>query len=358
MQVFKNNLSIGRFFVSIFLIAAGLTFLIAGLIFVVDPYAIWRHQAIQRINEIKLETTSASQVGTAVLRSAVHPPDVLILGSSRVRRGFNETFASQLYRSSVQVAGINALQLSNIKDLFSTFRQRAQIKKLYLEVNYFTSNACTLKNEALANKSDLADPLHYFSPQDAIVHSLRTLKINLFPLRSFDNYFDVQGRYHDDPSEGMSRTGGMETYESRYNRLFQSMTNRCQRQASNAADTKDLSDIIRLAQARQTEIILLILPVSARWQTRIQQGGLSPKVTQWKKNIILVASQFHVPVLDYEEHSDVNALAENSNHAMPMFWDETHFSNRLGDYILRDMQYASHVATIHNNRQGSLTPQP
>lgn len=345
MQDFKKNMPIARFFACIFFIAIGFLSLIAGLIFVVDPYGIWRDKASHRINEIRLETSSSSQAGAAILRSVLHSPDVLLLGSSRVRRGFNEAFASRLYGSSVQVASIDALQLSTTRDLFFTFSQQAHIKRLYLEVNYFTSSACTSKNVALANKKDLADPLHYFSPRDAIVHSLRTLKINLFSPRPFDSYFDAQGRYRDDPSEGASRTGAMETYESRFNHLFQTMAGPCQRHAGNATDAKALSDLFTLARSRNTVVILLILPVSTRWQARIKHAGLAPQIAQWKNNIALVASQFHVPVLDYEERGDLNALAQNSNDAMPLFWDETHFSNRLGDRILSDMRDAGYFSS-------------
>lgn len=342
MQGFNQEIPIARFFACIFFIAVGLALLIAGLIFIVDPYAIWRHQSSHQINAIKLEVPSGSQASAALLRSTLNPPDVLILGSSRVRRGFNETFASNAYGGNVQVAGIDALPLSHARSLFFTVAQQARIKKLYLEVNYLTSSACATKSEDEVTENNFSSLFHYLPPKEAVIYSLKTLKINLLPVRTFDSYVDTQGRYHDDPAKGMTRIGGTETYESRYNRLFQKIAGACQEHAGNAADIRDLTAIFQLAQTRQTEVILLILPVTAKWQARIEQAGLVPRSAQWKKEIVLLASQFKVPLLDYEQQNDGSEQSENNSYSMPLFWDETHFSNRLGDRLLSEMLDASH----------------
>jgi hypothetical protein len=356
MQGFNQEISIARFFACIFFIAAGLAVLTAGFIFVVDPYAIWRQES-HKINAIRLEPPSASQRGAAVLRSALHAPDVLILGSSRVRRGFNESLASRLYGSNVQVVGVDALPLSNARDLFFAISQQGRIKRLYLEVSYLTSNACEAKNDNETEKSKLSFPFDYLSPKDAVKQSFKTLKTNLFYISSYDSYFDVQGRFHDQATDAIARAGGADIDESRYNRIIQTRIGACKGQAANAADVNDLTAIFQRAETAETEVILLILPVTARWQARILQTGLSPRAAQWKTEITGIASQFHVPVLDYEQRRDLSALAENSDHAMPMFWDEIHFSNRLGDHILNDMQYNSHLARIPR-APGQAKPQP
>lgn len=345
MQGFKNEISITRFFTCIFLIAAGSALFIVGCILIVDPYTIWRPQATGRFNASKLEIPSASQPGAAILRSAVHPPDVLILGSSRVRRGFNERLASRLYGGNVQVSGVDALPLSSAKNLFSSISQHAHVKKLYLEVNYLSSNACEIKSADWPAKNSFTSTIPYFSPRDALIQSLITLKINLFGLRSFDNYFDMQGRYHDSPSERAARAASAQTQVPHSNNLFQTIASACQVNAGNTDDIKDLTGILQMAQSRQTEIVLLVLPVSASWQTRIRQAGLLPPAVKWKRDINRLASRFQVSVLDYEQRDDLSVLAENSSYAMPIFWDDIHFSNRLGDRILSDMHNASQNAT-------------
>ena len=357
MQGFNQEIPIARFFACIFFVAVGLALLTAGFVFIVDPYAIWRQES-HKINAVILEPPSASQRGAAVLRSALHAPDVLILGSSRVRRGFNERLASRLYRSNVQVVGVDALPLSNARDLFSAISQQGRIKRLYLEVSYLTSNACEAKNDNETEKNKLSVPFDYLSPKDAVKQSVKTLKTNLLYVSSYDSYFDVQGRFHDQAAEGTARAGGVEIDESRYNHIIQTRIDACKGQAANTADAKDLSGLFQQAKTNGTEVILLILPVTAKWQTRILQAGLSPRAAQWKTEITGLASLFHVRVLDYEQRGDLNALAENSSHAMPMFWDEIHFSNRLGDHILNDMAYASPVAGIPHTRQDSPRPQP
>ncbi|OEZ88226.1 hypothetical protein JAB6_02630 [Janthinobacterium sp. HH104] len=349
MQGFNQEIPVARFFTCIFFIAVALLLMTAGFVFIVDPYAIWRQES-HKINAIKLEPPSASQRGSAVLRSALHTPDVLILGSSRVRRGFNERLASRLYRSDVQVVGVDALPLSNARDLFFAISQQGRIKRLYLEVSYLTSNACEAKNDDETGKNKLAFPFDYLSPKDAVKQSLKTLKTNLLHISSYDSYFDAQGRFHDQVVNGTTHAGGVEIDESRYNRIIQTRIGACKGRAANAADIKDLTDMFQRAKTEETEVILLILPVTARWQARIQQVGLSARAAQWKTEITGLASQFHVQVLDYEQRNDLSTLAENSNHAMPMFWDEIHFSNRLGDHILNDMAYASPVGRFPHTR--------
>ncbi|MED5615147.1 hypothetical protein [Janthinobacterium sp. P210005] len=346
MQGFNQDIPIARFFACVFFIALGFALLVAGLVFIVDPYAIWRHQSSHKINTIRLEIPNSSQTSAAVLRSTLNPPDVLILGSSRVRRGFNETLASSLYGGNVQVAGIDALPLSTARDLFFTLSQGARIRRLYLEVNYLTSNACETKNENAVTKNELDLPFHYLSPENAVIYSLRTLKINLFPPRSFDSYFDKQGRYYDDQAKGATRAGGAQAHESRFKQLFKTIASACQNHANNAADIRDLTAIFHLAQTRQIEVILLILPVSEKWQTRIRQAGLVPQAAQWKREVTLLASQFHVPLLDYELRNGESDHSDNVSPSMPMFWDETHFSNRLGDQLLRAMLDASGRSSI------------
>lgn len=354
MQGFNQEMPIARFFACIFFIAVGWVLLIAGFVFSVDPYAIWRQQS-HKINAVILEVPSASQRGTAVLRNALLAPDILMLGSSRLRRGFNESLASRLYGSKVQVVGIDALPLSNASDLFFAISQQGRIKRLYLEVSYLTSNACKAKNEAEQNKLDF--PFDYLSPRDAVSQSVKTLKKNLFPMRYNENYFDAQGRFHEHQAEGPTRAERV-INDSRFDHIIQTRIDACNGHAFNAADAKNLTGIFQQAQIEGTEVILLILPVTAKWHTRIQQAGQSPRAAQWKAGITELASQFHVPVLDYEQRGDLSALAENSNHSMPIFWDELHFSNRLGDHILNDMAHASPVTRVPFTRHDSLAPQP
>ncbi|MBB5607401.1 MULTISPECIES: hypothetical protein [unclassified Janthinobacterium] len=336
MLDFKKNISIARFFAYILLAVIGMIFFISGCIFLIDPYHIWRKKALGGINAIRLEVPHFSQKGAALLNSVLHTPEVLILGSSRVRRGFNETLATRLYGAKVQVTGIDALSLSAAKDLFFTISKKTHLKKLYLEVNYMTSNDCKASDDAQTGEKNRAYQFYQFyqfSPRDAAMQSVETLRVNLFGLRGFDKYVDQQGRYHDDPSGAASRAKNMEKEEINYNGFFQETASHCKYNPGNAADIQDLTDIFKLAQANNTEVVLLLLPAATTWQARIRKAGLASTIAQWNINVSQLAMQFHATLLDYEQRNDFPATAQ----AMPLFWDDTHFSNRIGDHLLADM---------------------
>lgn len=341
MPDFKSDLPITRFFACIFFIVAGLTILIAGFVFVVDPYAIWRHRDTRGVNAIRLDPPSANQPGAAVLRSALRSPEVLILGSSRVRRGFNETLASRLHGSKVQVVGIDALPLSKSTALYLAISKDSPVKKLYLEVSYLTSSGCEVKNATEADDNGYAGSFYFLSPRDAFMHSLRTVKANLLPLRPFDSYFDSEGYYYDDPSAGASRAGEIESHASRYSRFFQATAKACRRNASTATDIRNLAEILRLARRTHTEVFLLVLPASARWQERIRQAGLAQKAARWKMDVAALALRSDATLLDYEQRGDAESPGDAGDLHMPVYWDEVHFSNRLGDRLLSDMLHAS-----------------
>jgi hypothetical protein len=333
MLDFKQDISIVRFFSYILLAAIGAASFISICIFLIDPYHIWRKKDLGGINEIRLEVPHFSQTGVALLSSVLHTPEVLILGSSRVRRGFNETLASRLYGAKVQVTGIDALSLSTAKDLFFTLSKKTHLKKLYLEVNYMTSNDCKVSDEVQTGENNRVYQFYHFSPRDAAIQSIETLRVNLFGLRGFDKYVDQQGRYHDGPNGVASSAKNMEKEEINYNGFFQEAASHCKYNPGNTADIQDLTDIFKLAQANNTEVVLLLLPTTSTWQARIRKAGLASTIAQWNSNISRLAQQFHATLLDYEQRNDFPATAK----PMPLFWDDTHFSNRIGDRLLADM---------------------
>ncbi|MBR7633309.1 hypothetical protein [Janthinobacterium lividum] len=333
MQGFKNEMSLARFFRHIVLIVLGFSLAILLGIFLIDPYNIWRQNAILGINEITLEVPNSTQMHAAVLSSALHTPDVLILGSSRVRRGFNSGHASQLFNANVQVSGIDLLPLSTATDLYSAVSKHTHIKRLYLEVNYFTSNACERFFEYPQIKELWSSTIINFNPRDAVQQSLRTLRINAFGPRIPNGYFDSVGNYHEKRKKGMGKSA---PDQSVVNREFKYIERKCQRQANKLEDSKNLAALFKAAQAQGTEVTLLVLPSSPNWQACIRQAGLETVIEQWKKNISEEARQLHFRFLDFERDAGFfNSI--NTGNDTPEFWDSSHFSSPIGNFLLEHM---------------------
>lgn len=333
MPDFNQEIPATSFFRYIFLIVSGFSLIILIGIFLIDPYKIWRQNSIAGLNEISLEVPNSIQMHAAVLNSALHTPDVLILGSSKVRRGFNSGHASQLFDANVQVTGIDLLPLSLATDLYSSISKNTRIKKLYLEVNYFTSNACERFLEYPSIEAHWVRTLLSLKPRDAMIQSLKTLKINVLGPDILDGYFGSQGDYHEERKKGMETA---KPKQSVVEREFKYIERKCQRQANNVADSKNLIALFNAAQAQGTEVILLVLPASPNWQECILQAGLEPAITQWKNNISEQARQLHFRFLDLERDRDF----PTSIHAMndiPQFWDSSHFSSPIGDLLLAHM---------------------
>ena len=345
MQGFKNEIPPARFFKYIFLIVLGLSIATLLGIFLIDPYKIWRKNSIAGVNEITLEVPSPIQMHAAVLNSALHTPNILILGSSRVRRGFNSRYASQLFNANVQVSGIDLLPLSAATELYSAMSKHTHIKKLYFEVNYFTSNACGRFFEYPQIEDLWSSTIVNFNPRDAAEQSLKTLKINVLGPRILHGYFDRLGNYHEKRGKGMEKS---EPDQSIVNREFKYIERKCQRQANNIEDSKNLIALFKATQAQGTEVILLVLPTSPNWQASIRQAGLETAIDQWKKNISEQARQFHFIFLDFERDADFFSSINTGNDT-PKFWDSSHFSSPIGNFLLEHMARSDNGSEAHGN---------
>jgi hypothetical protein len=333
MRVFKNEISWRRFFTYLSLIVFGWGLALLGFVFVVDPYQIWRNAATPGLNEIKLEAPTALQLHEAMLKSATQHPDVLILGSSRVRRAFNQAHASQVFGAKVQVIGIDGLPLPVARELFVAIGKHTFIKKLYLEVSYFTSNACgALSNfPPVENRLDMA--LFHLMVPTAARQSMETLRINLRGPRAYDTYIDAQGNYQQNANIPLATNHAIQISKERQ---FKKIASNCHRQSAPAADFKDMEAIFQLAQANNTEVVLLILPSTVQWHARVRQAGLEPVFSKWKEHTFRYAKQLHFKLIDYEYATDFPDAAPTPV-GMPLYWDETHFSNRIGQYLLTVM---------------------
>ncbi|MCX7292210.1 hypothetical protein [Janthinobacterium sp.] len=337
MQDFNREISITRFFICIAIILIAAPLILLSFVIFIDPYNISRDRSHARFNAMKLEIPSSAQIGTAILSSALYQPDILILGSSRVRRGFNEVFASQLYGAKVQVTGINTLHLSTAKNIFRSVSKKTQLKKIYIEVNYFMANDCGKADDPAFDSDYLVKLFSYFPPKNSILFSMKTLRINILGPRAVDSYYDKQGRFHDLPSK-VASLADAESYKSYQNNFFQNMTKNCRRNPENQADIAELTEIFKLAQSSHTEVVLLILPASPRALARVRQAEFTPTVDHWKKNVARLARQFQATLIDYEDRNDFPEPGETAANKMPLFWDENHFSNRIGDRLLGEMR--------------------
>lgn len=342
MQDFNRKISIKNFFTCILITLIGLIFIISLIVMIIDPYNISRERFHPKFFGMKLEVPDSSQIGTAILSSALYKPDILILGSSRVRRGFNEVFASKLYNSKVQVTGINTLHLTTAKNIFFSISKNTKIKKIYIEVNYFMTNDCGKSNNITFDENYIIKPFSYFTLKKSIIFSLKTLRINILGPRGIDSYYDNQGQFHDLPSKVTSQENSA-TYKSYQNNFFLNISKSCQLNTKNQEDINELKDIFKFAKLNNVEVILLILPASQRSLDRVRQAGFTPTIENWKKNLSDLAQQFHARLIDYEDQNAFLEQEKKEVNKMPLFWDENHFSNRIGNYLLIDMHKSGHA---------------
>ena len=333
MQGFNEELSLPRFFAWIGMFACGLALLVLGFIFLVDPYKVWRHQATSGFNELVLETPTSAQIPLAVLKSALHKPDILILGSSRVRRGFNEAQASRLLGGRVQVIGIDLFPLDMASQLFSAVSKTSVIKRLYLEVNYFTSNSCKRLLDYPAPEDSGTAALLQLQPGAALSDSIRTLRLNLLGAYPLQSYVDARGNYHEHLGKGVDHA---ELRPGTLDRAFQKIIDNCQQPSANAADAKSLAQIMQAAQLQGTEVTLLFLPISPNWHARLRAAGLEQAIAEWKEDLSQQVRHWRSPILDYDQRDDL-LVALPASPDTPVFWDLSHFSMPIGQRLLADM---------------------
>lgn len=302
------------------------------IINITNPYNLWKDRKSYIFNTIKLEIPQEDQAQSAMLSTLLQEPEIIIIGSSRVRRGINQETASKLMNSSVLVAGLNGLTTVQAKELIRKMIKTKSIKKIFLEINFMASNHCKpISNFSFNNENILTNLL---SLERIFIQTLRTIKIN-FSTPSFGvGYFDNSLNYLEYNTTGISRKE-IEIKNSYYSIFFNSLEEKCSSETINHEEIEEIEEIIKLTDQKKIALSLMILPSSTQWETRMQKSRLQSSALNWKQKI---SDYSKIKNISFYDMTSITIEDTSQKMGTPLFWDELHFSNKLGDLILRKIR--------------------
>lgn len=303
--------------------------LVSIVIYIVDPYSLFGNKKTNTLNMIKLEIPNEDQANSVIASAFFRKPEVIILGSSRVRRGINQEKASELMQSPVMVAGLDSLNTSQAKELMIKLVKIKSIKSIIVEINFFTSNQCKQVSNFRFHHDDSF--IKILSFKKIFLQTLRTIKSNLLSPSIGEGYFDQSLNYHTYQFSKVDKKQ-MELESNSIDNLFNFLSKNC---IHDIHDENELIDMINLTNDNQVNISFITLPSSEKWRERMHKSNLQQYSLNWTNKISNDLRLMNIPYYDMEFLESKETAYEKN---IPLFWDELHFSNVLGGEILESLK--------------------
>lgn len=347
-----------------FLSLALLAIFVAGINYLIDPYAMMGTKRITGLNAVK------PAINNYVRTSKRYQPfqsnwNAVILGNSRVEMGLNpshscfERLGLQVYNLGLPGAGVHS-QLSHGANLI----YQQPITTIYLSLDFVdflvregSQSPTSLPTEGYGlerllngnNNSEYSQSFwsdHYralFS-LDALRDSAKTLTMQLpdvatrdsngfNPARDFAKATHLEG-------PGALFAQKMASIERRYTTPWSL------RDANGETSTAFLAldEFLQIAKEKQIKLTVLLNPFHQQFWQLMQRQQLMAQHREWKQLLVqtLGASQIHeLQLWDFSEHSAyiteaVPAVGERAP-ALQWFWEPAHYRTELGDLMIEAM---------------------
>ncbi|MDR3518120.1 MAG: hypothetical protein P4M00_20155 [Azospirillaceae bacterium] len=321
-------LSFGRYLGLVVALALLFLLLLGTFSVEVDPYDIWRLSARNATNAVRPEVPYALQRAGAILAGRLRPPQVLLIGSSRLRRGMDERVANQLFGVPTQIAGIDLLQLPIAQEIVTQIMAPGRLKCLYIEAAFIASQGCSPKLLRYTAPDDPWQTLPGLVLGGALDQSIATVAINAGLRPVVPPFYDRHGHYHQSDA-----VPAVLPFEDWYVPLIAD----CPRQLSQMADFRLWREVLTMARQRGIKVAILMLPFEAHWDRLVEAQDMAATVEAWKGAVKAVARQTATPVCQFEDWADGapgDKPAPADGDPLPLFWDWIHFSTRIGNPIL------------------------
>jgi hypothetical protein len=232
-------------------------------------------------------------------------------------------------KSQVMVAGLNSLTTNQAKELIMELVKIKSIKNIILEINFITSNQCKQVSKFKFHHDDSFIKILSFNK--IFVQTLRTIKSNLLSPSVGEGYFDQSLNYY---TYQFSKKNNhqLELEKNSIDSLFNFLKINCIR---NIHTDNELIDIIKITNDNGINIAFITLPSSKEWRERMHRSSLQQSSLNWKNKISNDLKSMNIPYYDMEFLETKETVYKKNT---PLFWDELHFSNVMGEFILENLK--------------------
>jgi hypothetical protein len=316
--------------------AAAAAALALGLTYAVDPLGLLHGEESSLLCAPGIEFHEERQV--KLLLAAVHRPDEIVLGSSRVQGGFDQAAVEQRVGGRVANLAVAGAAIADIDLLARTAVERAPIRRIWIGLDFgaFVQPAPAasmlrappdLPPDLLAWRAGLLDPVAVEGAVTALVDPRRCRAPEMTAMGFQARAYQAHAGSGEAPSrrwrDHMDRAWRLqpETRQQRYDHAL--------------ARIDALAEHFR---ARGVRLVLFLSPVHPDYASSIAGAELAPLYARWRRDLQALARRRGAQLL----LTDTPDFLPSAEAACPgarrdcLFNDPIHFRPILGDAIIAE----------------------
>ena len=295
--------------------------------FLIDPYDIYRHNQPFELTLVKPEKSNHDRLYKTIDIINLKP-NIILLGSSRMKQGINPEYSGFSKNEKVYNLGIDG---SNTYELFRylehSYVNQPKLKKVILGIDHFMFNGFDKQQDALIEKRlgkthiVITDLINTLFSQDTLIASQNTLKENwnLTPLPQQLTYGDNGFFPHRRPKDGQTKW--------RFNNIIEQYFNFHVQYKLSEERLQNFEQIVEFCREHNIELIVFISPSHATQWEALRVTNRWESFEQWKRKMVTIT-----PVWDFSGYNSVTK--EPIQDFMNNYVDNSHYTPKIGNFVL------------------------
>ncbi|MDJ0601544.1 MAG: hypothetical protein QNJ37_22200 [Crocosphaera sp.] len=305
---------------------------IAGISFAnfsIDPYDLFRHNQPFDLKLDKTEKINHDRLYKTL--DVIHiKPEIILIGSSRVKQGLNPkhaAFPKNITTYNLGIDGSNTYEI--LRYLEHTYTNQPNLKKVIMGLDHYMFNDFYQLQDSFVekrlNKTHMlgTDLLNALFSQDALIASKNTILENLTETKNTkgltygDNGF-FPYPYHN-PNDGNTPW--------RFRTTIQQYFGFHPQYKLSDDRFNDFKKIVEFCRQHNIELIVFISPAHAtQWET-LRVTDRWDTYEQWKRKMVGIT-----PVWDFSGYNSITT--EPIQPVMSNYVDNSHYDPKIGDFVL------------------------
>lgn len=317
---------------------AGILFFLIGVFSIcVDPYGLFQLFGVRGVNQQKEGVRTKIRYVKA-LELPLRNPHTIIIGSSRVHDGINPDNELLQKYSPVYNLGIDMLRIHEAVAFLKHATMNSDVKQVVFGIDFFMFNSLEKVNPSfdqklVGRKIQAGDYFSSIFSMEALGDSLKTIEIS-----------------HNQPERKEFISNGYRPAEfvfykvKDYNKLhyytnwvFLTPTTIGTPYYANYVQSegafKELEEFLSICRERKIDCVLFITPAHANLDGEgIKVAGLWDQLENFKRRLVTISAKYDTTLWDFSGYNSVTT--EPVRTPMKYYWDSSHFSEVVGNYII------------------------
>jgi len=323
----KNYSSI-RFIWLFFTFLSSSMITVGGFNYLINPYGIFNHDLLSNLNHEKPRKDNNDRLFKAVEIINIKP-DVVMIGSSRIKQGMNPSNFQLEQNNAVYNLGINGPNMYEVKRyLKHAIANQPNMKTVIFGVDFFMFNQF-LDNQPSFEEKRLET--RYLIPQDIIN--------TLFSLDALEGSWETVGAslrraktVNDRANNGFmpNRNAGDGNNRWRFESSIRAYYQNHNHYQLSEAHLKSFQEVVELCKDNNIELKIFISPSHATQWESIAQTEHWHTFEQWKRELVNIT-----PVWDFSGYNTITT--EPLEDIMTYYTDSSHYTESVGNLIIGKM---------------------